>query len=666
MLVAMMTEDIDYTDLEGKFKVPALNENYSNIIIIDHLPKVDEKKSEKLLAVLKKNIFVGNGNIVQDGIFMPMNSDGLTKGYLFVELETIDQAEAVLKVAHGYRLDKQHVLYAFRFTDFERLANLEEEFREPEVAPFKEHEYLHSWLLDPTAREQFVALHAGTTTISWVNRVGQPEQVESRQQWTEHFVQWSSKGSYLSTIHSQGVALWGGSSWKMIARFPHHGVRLIDFSPQESYLITWSPHDSRRAGEPNLLIWDIVAQRLAKGFIVEGSLSEGAWPLLRWSYNDGFVVKVQEDGLAVYESPSFGLLDKTIVPVQKARDLQWSPSNNLLCYWCPEGANVPARVAITEFPSKQVIRNKNLFNVNSCRPYWQDNGKYLAIVVNRHGKNKNVVFSNLELFRIQEKSIPVDVIEFETELAMFAWEPTGHRFAIVRNPDAIRSLFSIYTMTAVDNGLSTVKMIGSVHERKPLTKIAWSPRGDFLLLSILSGPAAGFELFHAGEASSFITRDHYMATECEWNQSGNYIATYITYSKHQMDNGFIIWDAKGDQVCKVPVQKFQSFNWRPRPPTLLDAAAIKEVKKNMKTFITKYEAEDAQQADQTSGEEAALRSRLLKEWSQWRSSIKSTIQDKIVGEDTVDNVTEVEEWVEEIVEEIEQAPTPEELEDLQD
>ena len=29
---------------------------------------------------------------------MPMGSDGLTKGYLFVELETLEQAEAVLRL----------------------------------------------------------------------------------------------------------------------------------------------------------------------------------------------------------------------------------------------------------------------------------------------------------------------------------------------------------------------------------------------------------------------------------------------------------------------------------------------------------------------------------------------------------------------------------------
>ena len=116
-------------------------------------------------------------------------------------------------------------------------------------------------------REQFVALHANTTTISWVNKVGQPEQIESRQKWTDHFVQWSSRGSYLATVHSSRNCAVG---WPLLEDdrlgFRHQGVKLIDFSPQESYLITWSPHDSRRAGEPNLLVWDIFAQRLAKGF----------------------------------------------------------------------------------------------------------------------------------------------------------------------------------------------------------------------------------------------------------------------------------------------------------------------------------------------------------------------------------------------------------------
>lgn len=54
----------------------------------------------------------------------------------------------------------------------------------------------------------------------------QPEDVYRRSFWTESFVQWSAHGSVLATIHRQGIAVWGGRSWKRIARMSHPNVRL--------------------------------------------------------------------------------------------------------------------------------------------------------------------------------------------------------------------------------------------------------------------------------------------------------------------------------------------------------------------------------------------------------------------------------------------------------
>lgn len=42
------------------------------------------------------------------------------------------------------------------------------------------------------------------------------------------------------TIHYKGVAIWGGPSWEKIARFVHPNVSMVDFSPSEKYLVTWS------------------------------------------------------------------------------------------------------------------------------------------------------------------------------------------------------------------------------------------------------------------------------------------------------------------------------------------------------------------------------------------------------------------------------------------
>jgi translation initiation factor 3 subunit B len=51
---------------------------------------------------------------------------------------------------------------------------------------------------------------------------------------------WSPHGTYLVTLHQNGVFLWGGPEFKLIRKFPHHNVDLIDFSPCEKYIVTFS------------------------------------------------------------------------------------------------------------------------------------------------------------------------------------------------------------------------------------------------------------------------------------------------------------------------------------------------------------------------------------------------------------------------------------------
>lgn len=46
-------------------------------------------------------------------------------------------------------------------------------------------------------------------------------------------VQWSPLGTYLATMHSKGVALWGGPGFEQLMRFTHWDVQFIEFSPCE-------------------------------------------------------------------------------------------------------------------------------------------------------------------------------------------------------------------------------------------------------------------------------------------------------------------------------------------------------------------------------------------------------------------------------------------------
>jgi translation initiation factor 3 subunit B len=110
------------------------------------------------------------------------------------------------------------------------------------IDDFQEKEHLRSWLSDPTGRgrDQFAMYKDDKVQVLWNNEKDAPETIVDRQHWTESFIQWSPQGTYLTSMHQQGVQLWGGPSWTRQKRFAHPFVNLVDFSPGEKYLTTWS------------------------------------------------------------------------------------------------------------------------------------------------------------------------------------------------------------------------------------------------------------------------------------------------------------------------------------------------------------------------------------------------------------------------------------------
>ena len=76
-------------------------------------------------------------------------------------------------------------------------------------------------------------------------------------------------GTYLVTIHEQGVQIWGGESWSSIKRFHHSGVKLIHFSPCENFLVTFSPKfkENDNPKDPQcIIIWDVRTGKKCRGF----------------------------------------------------------------------------------------------------------------------------------------------------------------------------------------------------------------------------------------------------------------------------------------------------------------------------------------------------------------------------------------------------------------
>lgn len=129
----------------------------------------------------------------------------------------------------------------------------------------------------------------------------------------------------------------------------------------------------------------------------------------------------------------------------------------------------------------------------------------------------------------------------------FAWEPHGHRFAIIHG-DGPKPDVSIYSMKAVvpppvtggkgeaaaataaatSSGVQKVVKLTTLKARQA-NSLHWSPAGRFLLIAGLKGFNGQLEFFSVDDLETTATGEHFTCTDIEWDPTGRYITVlYIT------------------------------------------------------------------------------------------------------------------------------------------
>ncbi|KAF7320444.1 Eukaryotic translation initiation factor 3 subunit B [Mycena kentingensis (nom. inval.)] len=716
-----MDADIDYSDIEAKYQVH-YDDSLDNVVVVDGIPVIDNSKLDRLLAKICKEFGRKGVKIQPDDINMPWNqSTGKSQGFLFIEFKTADDATNAIASVHGLAFDAKHTFKLNRFTDIEYYSNMDETYVEPEIEEYVPREHLRAWLADPQGRDQYVTYRGEDVEIHWHGKPSQSE-LAMKPDWKDFlYVAWSPLGTYVATLHRQGVRLWGGTSWHPQHRFAHPLVKLIDFSPCENYLVTWSNEaivvpDGAPQGPQylspddegnNLAVWDIKSGHLLRTFSTASendpqTRKQMQWPALKWSPDDKFVARVTPGQMiSVHELPGMGLHGKKSLKIEGVVDFEWcplgdkdreeaeqasktnkKPRENMLAYWTPEVANQPARVTLLGFPSRAILRQKNLFNVTECKLYWQNQGDYLCVKVDRHTKTKKSIFCNLEIFRVREKDYPVEVVELKDTVTDFSWEPKGERFAIVSSSDpnlgnggpgiTIKTDVSFYQLD--HGGKNDFKLLRTLPNRTS-NAIRWSPRGRNVVLATV-GSSSKSELefwdldFTTDDTAQKTTQDwgsniqllgtadHYALTDVEWDPSGRYLATSASSWTHTLENGYAIWDFRGQEITKLIQDRFKQFIWRPRPRTLLTKEQQRNVRKNLKEYSRQFDEDDAAEESNVSAELVALRKRLVDEWNAWRQRSKQEYfgdgKSRSGKGGEAGEKEEIEVWVEELIEQVEE------------
>ena len=74
--------------------------------------------------------------------------------------------------------------------------------------------------------------------------------------------------------------------------------------------MTYSPNFEGQGEPKNLIIWDIRTGLEKRSFFLN---SQMMWPFIRWSHDDKYFARSDEDMLSVYETPVSILFDAFIL-----------------------------------------------------------------------------------------------------------------------------------------------------------------------------------------------------------------------------------------------------------------------------------------------------------------------------------------------------------------
>jgi len=613
------------------------------IVMVDNLPVVPESKLERL----KKHVTSSPAMLAKWGskpvkVDMPL-ANGKTKGFAFMEFENPKFAELAAKGANNHKLDKAHTLATTLMNDFQRIVDTKSQYVEPEMEEFKPKENLNNWLMDEAARDQFVIRFQEKTQIYWNDAKRGPIQLIEKDRWSDSYINWSPKGRYLTTYHHQGILLWGGESWGKQMKLQHQRVMDILFSPNETYVITWSY-------QKGAMIWDLrnggdngVLRRHFPDMCERNKYAK-----FTWSHDEKYVARITklkngQDCISVFSLPSMAMVpDKNgnknqgTILCPGVEDLQWSPSDNILTYWQPETEANPARVIVMQFtvpekephiPQMKVIAQKNLFMVVSCQIFWQPTGDYLCVKVERTNKTKKAKFFNFELFRMREHGkdgIPTEVIKKDVPIVSFSWEPVGHRFGVVYG-ESSRPDIDIFTMQGKDSqGKNQVEQVGATLAKKSANMLIWAPQGQFCVLAGLqtSNTAAlngTLEFWDMNSMEAMGMSDHLMCTGISWDPTGRYVCSEVSMLDQRtpggMGHGFNVYTLDGVQLYSMELEQFTRFLWRPRPKSPLDEQEKKKIKKNLHEIGREFDRVDAEADDEMDEEQKQKIAKARAEWS---------------------------------------------------
>merc|ERR1719265_840632 len=329
-------------------------------------------------------------------------------------------------------------------------------------------------------------------------------------------------------------------------------VMYLEFSPTEDYILTWngSPpneHDDKAVRIFRVLTGEKVRECRTPAVAPLG----GDFPHFLWSHDGRFFAECNEAQIIVRDTESFELIKdeegkRKTLKYDGLATFQWSPKDNVIAAWILEKNNNPARLVLVEIPSRRELASRSRTQVEAVM-HWQSEGDYLCLLVTKLSKTKKKGATNLEIFRIRERNIPVDIVEVQDTVKGFYWETKGNRFAVLTTDEAGHHPRLLLYVLSKDK---CEKVCSFDLPSNSFNNFFWAPEGQYFVCAALGhGDLLFGGLTPDGKLEILHKDEHFMLTDVSWDPSSRYVITAVTQPmqneingfKYSMEAGYAIW-----------------------------------------------------------------------------------------------------------------------------
>ncbi|MES1914853.1 MAG: hypothetical protein MHM6MM_006881 [Cercozoa sp. M6MM] len=351
---------------------------------------------------------------------------------------------------------------------------------------------------------------------------------------------------------------------------PFKDVRLAHFSPNGTYLVTYSMNKKLEGGkwllpDGGLCVWKVVQEgecELLQSWHYYG-LMKDLWPVVVFSSDEKLALRVGNDKVLIFADGDFRRC-RVNYSVPKCTNASFSPCNEKrrFAVFSPsyKGQDASLRVYdIPEFAEQEVASPTEpcaeaLFCAEEATIQWNKQGDkllaktYSAVQSGQYCGSKTVHFLHAD--GSFQSCIPAD------KLQDVAWDPRGNQFAVIA-------------------GYPTKCTLHEVRQGKPVTNLGgvgrntlrFSPTGRFLVVGGFGNMAGHMDFWDLSKKVIIGTAEHHGAKTYEWSPCGRYFLTGA-HLPRMVDNCVRVHAYDGSVLLDRPMDNLFQVTWRPALPNV--------------------------------------------------------------------------------------------------